>query len=100
MKLIKPPIFNHKKFQAASFAFLAALFGILGPAMAESTTFWLALGSITPAEWTLILGPILVAIGAQGWADSGKEAAKINTNQTDSIKKLAGSKEEPVDQTQ
>lgn len=77
MKLIKPQILNHKKFQAAFFTFLAALFGILGPALAESPTFWIALGSISPAEWTLILGPILVAIGAQGFADSGKEAAKI-----------------------
>ncbi len=79
MKMSKPKIFDHKKFQAAFFASLAALFGILGPALAESTTFWIALGSITSAEWTLILGPILVAIGAQGFADSGKEAAKINS---------------------
>lgn len=77
MKMIRPKIFNHKKFQAAFFAFMTALFGILGPAIAEATTFWQALGMITPAEWALILGPILVAIGAQGWADAGKEAAKI-----------------------
>lgn len=80
IKISKPPIFGHKKFQAAFFAFLTALFGILGPAMAESTTFWIALGSVTPGEWALILGPILVAIGAQGWADSGKEAVKIRLN--------------------
>lgn len=77
MKFTKPQIFDHKKFQAAFFASLTALFGILGPALAESATVWIALGSLTPTEWALILGPILVAIGAQGWADSGKEAAKI-----------------------
>lgn len=77
MKFDKPQILNHKKFQAAFITAIAALFGILGPALAESSTFWIALGSITPAEWTIIIGPILVAIGAQGWADSGKEAAKI-----------------------
>ena len=74
----KPQILMHKKFQAAFIASLSALFGIFGPALAEATTFWIALGMITPAEWAIILGPVLVAIGAQGWADSGKEAAKIN----------------------
>ena len=77
--MVIPKIFDHKKFQAAAFAALTALFGIFGPALAEST-FWIALGSVTPAEWALILSPILVAIGAQGWADSGKEAAKINNS--------------------
>jgi len=76
MKL-KPKIFDHKKFQAGFFGFLTALFGILGPALAESPTIWIALGSITPTEWMIILGPIMLAIGAQGWADNGKEAAKI-----------------------
>ncbi len=76
--MVTPKMLMHKKFQAAFFAFLTVLFGILGPAMAESATFWIALGSVSPAEWALILGPILVAIGAQGWADSGKEAAKIH----------------------
>ncbi len=90
MKLTKPQILNHKKFQAAFFASLTALFGIFGSALTESATFWQALGSITPAEWGLILGPILVAIGAQGWADSGKEAAKINASSAQiTIKELA-----------
>ena len=32
-----------------------------------------------PVDRLLMLAtPIMVAIGAQGWADSGKEAAKIN----------------------
>lgn len=80
MRMIKPRIFDHKKFQAAFFATLTALFGIFGPALAESPTFWIALGSITPGEWAVILGPIMIAIGAQGWADSGKEAAKIKAS--------------------
>lgn len=75
-----PTILTHKKFQAAVFASLTALLGILGPALAVSATFWIALGSITSAEWVVILGPIMVAIGAQGWADSGKEAAKIRND--------------------
>lgn len=85
--MIIPKILMHKKFQAAFFAFLTALFGILGPALAESATFWIALGSITSAEWALILGPILMAIGAQGWADSGKEAAKIHRDGVNQDKK-------------
>lgn len=72
-----PKILTHKKFQAAFMASLTALFGIFGPALAASTSLWMALGSITPSEWALILGPIMIAIGAQGWADAGKEAAKI-----------------------
>lgn len=90
MKLIKPKILDHKKFQAAFLASISALFGIFGPALAESATFWIALGSISPAEWALILGPIMIAIGAQGWADSGKEAAKINAHQINNgIEELA-----------
>lgn len=77
---MKAKIFTHKKFQAAIVTTLSLLFVQLGPAIAESTTFWIALGSITPGEWLLIIGPILTAIGAQGLADSGKEAAKIRNN--------------------
>jgi len=78
----RPVILTHKKFQAGFLASISALFGIFGSALAESATFWIALGSITPAEWVIILGPIMVAIGAQGWADSGKEAAKIKEGKT------------------
>lgn len=80
MKFNKPQILNHKKFQAAFLTTFSAFFAIFGSALAESTTFWIALGLITPTEWAVILGPILVAIGAQGWADSGKEAAKIKNS--------------------
>lgn len=81
MKISKPKIFNHKKFQIGIFTMLGLLFAQLGPALAESTTFWSALGSITPAEWLLIIGPILTAIGAQGFSDMGKEAAKIENGE-------------------
>lgn len=83
MKFSKPKILMHKKFQAAFIASLSALFGIFGPALAEATTFWMALGMITSAEWMVILGPIMIAIGAQGWADSGKEAAKIRNENSE-----------------
>lgn len=72
-----PEIWKHKKFQAGIISTLSLLFGILGPAMALADTFWLALASITPQEWLLIVGPVLSAIGFQGFADWGKEAAKI-----------------------
>ncbi len=78
MKKMKiPKIWNHKKFQAGIVTALTLLVGILGPALEASPTFWAAVGSITPAEWLLIVGPILTAILGQGVADIGKEAAKI-----------------------
>lgn len=83
MKLATPKIWGHKKFQVAIITTLSLLFAQLGPVLAESATFWVALGSITPAEWLLIIGPILAAIGAQGFADIGKEAAKIKNGQKD-----------------
>jgi len=70
-------VWQHKKFQVGIVTTLSLLFGILGPAMVEAATFWQALGAITPEEWLLIIGPILAAIGFQGFADWGKEAAKI-----------------------
>lgn len=72
-----PSIFTHKKFQAGIATTLSLLLAQLGSALAASSTFWAAIGSITPQEWLLIIGPVMIAIGAQGFADSGKEAAKI-----------------------
>lgn len=78
MKIPKmPKIWNHKKFQAGIVTALMLLLAQLGPALEASPTFWTAVGSISPAEWLLIIGPILTAIGFQGVADIGKEAAKI-----------------------
>lgn len=77
MKVQVPQVWKHKKFQVGIITALGLLFGILGPEMAEATSFWQALGAITPEEWLLIVGPILTAIGFQGFADWGKEAAKI-----------------------
>lgn len=75
-----PQVWKHKKFQVGIVTTLSLLFGILGPEMAEATTFWHALGAITPDEWLVIIGPVLAAIGFQGFADWGKEAAKIKEN--------------------
>jgi hypothetical protein len=100
IKMFIPKIWSHKKFQAGIITTLTLLLAHLGPALEVSTTFLRAVGSISPTEWLIIIGPILTAIGVQGLADIGKEAAKIDNGQTDSIKKLAGLKEEPVDQTQ
>ncbi len=75
-----PEVWKHKKFQVGIVSTLALLFGILGPEMAAADTFFLALSAITPDEWLVIIGPVLAAIGFQGFADWGKEAAKIKEN--------------------
>lgn len=77
MKMFIPKIWLHKKFQAAIVTSLTLLLAHLGPALEISATFWTAVGSISPTEWLIIIGPILTAIGVQGIADFGKEAAKI-----------------------
>lgn len=75
-----PEIWNHKKFQAGIVSSLMLLLAQLGPALEVSATFWSAVGSITPSQWWLIIGPILAAIGFQGVADIGKESEKIRQN--------------------
>ncbi len=75
--LSMPQIWEYKKFQAGIVSSLMLLLAQLGPALEVSATFWAAVGSITPSQWWLIIGPILAAIGFQGVADIGKEAAKI-----------------------
>lgn len=83
MKMNKPEIFNHKKFQAGIVTTLTLLLAHLGPALEVSTTFWAAVGSISPTEWLIIIGPILTAIGVQGLADIGKEAEKVKSEAGD-----------------
>lgn len=78
MNFSTPKIWLHKKFQAGIVTSLTLLLAHLGPALEVSATFWAAVGSISPTEWIIIAGPILTAIGFQGIADFGKEAAKIN----------------------
>lgn len=80
LNITKPEMLKHKKFQAGIIATLVLLLAQLGPALEISPTFWTAVGSISPTEWFLIIGPILTAIGFQGVADIGKEAAKINND--------------------
>ena len=75
---MKPPdIFTHKKFQVGISTFLLLFFTHLVPVLQKSSTFASALELITVEQWFLIIAPLLVAIGAQGWADNGKEATKI-----------------------
>lgn len=65
---------QHKKFQAAIVASLLALLGGLSPAFTDGVSLVDALLTI---DWNLVIAPWLVAIGAQGVADLGKERAKI-----------------------
>lgn len=48
--------------------------GVLGTIAAGAGHFGFGVDVSTMLE---ILSPLMIAIGAQGWADSGKEAAKI-----------------------
>ena len=63
-------MFQHKKFQAALIASLVALLGGYSTGLAESGDFLQALARV---DWTAVIVPWLVAIGAQGVADFGKE---------------------------
>jgi len=71
-------MFKHKKFQAALVASLAALLGGYGSGLAETGDFVAALAMV---PWTLVVAPWVVAIGGQGLADIGKEAAKAEKGQ-------------------
>lgn len=89
MKILTPTILKHKKFQAGITTALILLGTQLAPAMSEHSSFMLALGSISISEWWVIIAPVLTAIGFQGVADIGKEAAKINqSNSKDLLKKF------------
>ena len=67
-------MFYHKKFKAALAASLIALFGGLSSGLAESGDF---VSALIHVDWTMVITPWLVAIGAQGIADHGKEKAII-----------------------
>ncbi len=66
---------KHKKFQGALVASLTVLFGSYASGLASTGNFAEALSLV---EWVAVIAPWVVAIGAQGVADVGKEAAKIN----------------------
>jgi hypothetical protein len=71
-------LFQHKKFRAALLASLAAFLGEYAAALATTYgDFWQALSLV---NWTLVTAPWMVAIGAQGIADHGKERAKVETS--------------------
>ena len=67
-------MFYHKKFKAALVASLIVLLGGYSTGLAESSDFVAALVHV---DWTGVIVPWLVAIGAQGIADHGKEKAII-----------------------
>lgn len=72
MKQLLLTFWNTNKATLESKKFVAAYLSTLAAAVAH-------LGFSVPiATILVILSPIMIAIGAQGWADSGKEAAKIN----------------------
>lgn len=66
-------ILKHKKFQAALVSSLVIFLGQYLPSMAGGGA-WQGLALV---DWALVTAPIMVAIGAQGIADFGKEAKKI-----------------------
>jgi hypothetical protein len=70
-----PQILKHKKFQAGLGMSLLIFLGQFFPAFAETGNALLALAEI---DWYVVAGPLGLSTLAQGWADSGKEAAKIN----------------------
>ncbi len=72
-----PEVFTHKKFQVGISTFVMLFLTHLMPALEASPTFASALGAITPEQWLLIISPLLTAVGFQGIADIGKEAAKV-----------------------
>lgn len=72
-----PEVFTHKKFQVGISTFVLLFFTHLAPALENSLTFSSALGTITVEQWLLIISPLLAAVGFQGIADIGKEAAKV-----------------------
>jgi len=67
-------IWRHKKFQAGFVTAIAVLLGQLFPVYAETGSFVLALGGV---NWLEVSAPVMAAIGAQGFADWGKEKVKV-----------------------
>ncbi|KKL04891.1 hypothetical protein LCGC14_2611530 [marine sediment metagenome] len=67
-------MFGHKKFRAAGLASTVALVGQFGAGLAETGDWG---GALIFVDWNLVVGPWLIAIGAQGVADLGKEKAKV-----------------------
>jgi hypothetical protein len=68
-----PDLLTHKKFQAGIIASLIIFVGMFFTALAATGDVALALGMV---EWAIVMAPTMVAIGAQGVADVGKERAK------------------------
>lgn len=69
-----PELFKHKKFQAGFVLAVAIFLGQLSPGIAETGDVWQALAGV---NWLEVAAPVLTAIGAQGFADFGKERAKV-----------------------
>ena len=66
-------LFSSKKFSAGIVGSLVILAGQFFPAWAQTGDVVQALAMV---DWAIVSGPLLVAIGAQGLADFGKEKAK------------------------
>lgn len=72
--ITRAPLFDSKKSRLALIGSLIALFGGLATGLAETGDL---LSALIYVEWQLVITPWLLAIGAQGIADFGKEKAKI-----------------------
>lgn len=68
-----PRVLTHKKFQAGIGTSLVIFLGQFFPALAEGRPVVAALASI---DWWQVAAPMMTAIGAQGFADFGKERSK------------------------
>lgn len=73
-------LFKRKKFQAALIASLAAFLGQYAAGLATTGDYAAALATV---NWDIVAAPWLVAIGAQGLADLGKEKAKLERDSSD-----------------
>ena len=67
VKSLLPRVLRSKKFQTAVVAVIVYVSGRLG---------W----DVSPTDLVLVIAPLIAFIVSQGWADSGKEAARIVTN--------------------
>lgn len=65
-------LFQSKKFKATLIASLTALLGGYASGLADTGDFLKALALV---DWTLVISPWFLYVGAQGVADIGKERA-------------------------
>ena len=97
---------KHKKFRVGILASLFAFIGqvssgvalVLNSPSIEPTLVKMLAISLDGVDWYIVLGPILVAIGAQGISDFGKESASELNKAAGTIQELKHFYEQNGDQ--